>query len=171
MNIVKWHFYGMTSVNKHHPYPRVSRRLESIYILQGNNLITWQTWVTQTPWVATVHDDYQRVKPGPPYPSACLPRDTSTGIRGWPPHYPNVHPLSMVGCRPTLRSLKLLSLWDTIILYASVHNQSCSPGSDDRSSIDTDRGYHLRPNIKTHHSPPFPSCILHFPLVALPVLI
>jgi hypothetical protein len=39
----------------------------------------------KTPRVATVHNDYQRVEPGPPYPSASLSRDTSTGIRGWPP--------------------------------------------------------------------------------------
>jgi hypothetical protein len=58
--------------------------------LQGNNLSTRHTWATQAPRVATIHDDYQRVKSGPPYPSAGLPRDTSLGIRGWPPHYPNV---------------------------------------------------------------------------------
>jgi hypothetical protein len=40
--------------------------------------------------VATFHDDYQRIKSGPPYPSADLPRDTSPGIHGWPPYYPNV---------------------------------------------------------------------------------
>jgi hypothetical protein len=34
---------------------------------------------------------------GPPHPSARLPRDTSTGIRGWPMHYPDVHTLGMVG--------------------------------------------------------------------------
>jgi hypothetical protein len=41
-------------------------------------------YVTNTPQVATVHDNYQRVELGPPYRSACLPRDTSMGIRGWP---------------------------------------------------------------------------------------
>jgi hypothetical protein len=35
MNIVIWNFYGMTAVNKHCPYPRVSWRFESIYTLQG----------------------------------------------------------------------------------------------------------------------------------------
>jgi hypothetical protein len=28
---------------------------------------------------------------GPPHPSASLPCDTSTGIRGWPMHYPGIH--------------------------------------------------------------------------------
>jgi hypothetical protein len=35
-----------------------------------------------------VHENYQRVELDPPYPSARLPRDTLTGIRGWPMHYP-----------------------------------------------------------------------------------
>jgi hypothetical protein len=34
---------------------------------------------------------------GTPHPSARLPRNTVTGIRGWPMHYPDVHPLGMVG--------------------------------------------------------------------------
>jgi hypothetical protein len=32
----------------------------------------------------------------PPHPSARPPRDTMTGIRGWPIHYTDVHPLGMV---------------------------------------------------------------------------
>jgi hypothetical protein len=36
----------------------------------------------KAPQVATVHDDYQRVEPDPPYPSAGLPHDTSMGIHG-----------------------------------------------------------------------------------------
>jgi hypothetical protein len=34
---------------------------------------------------------------GPPHSSARLPCDTATGIRGWPMHYPDVHPLGMGG--------------------------------------------------------------------------
>jgi hypothetical protein len=70
--------------------------LNSIHLLGSLNhviiitsLITY-TWATQAPWVATVHDDYQRVEPGPPYPSAGLPRDTLSGIYEWLPHYPKV---------------------------------------------------------------------------------
>jgi hypothetical protein len=81
---------------------------------KGNHLTTRHAWVTKTPWVTTIYDDYQGVKPGPPYPSACIPRDTSMGIRGCPTHYPNVHPGGMVGYRPTQRPSKLQSLWDPI---------------------------------------------------------
>jgi hypothetical protein len=36
-----------------------------------------------------------------------------------------------------------------------------------RALIDTGRGYHLEaPNIRSDHSPSFPSSILHFPLIA-----
>jgi hypothetical protein len=51
--------------------------------------------------VTTIHDDYQGVEPSAPHPSVGLPRDTSTGIRGWPPHYPSLYLLGMVGCRST----------------------------------------------------------------------
>jgi hypothetical protein len=74
----------------------------------------------KTPRVATMHGDYQRVESVLPYPSAGLPRDTVMGIRGWPPQYPIVHSLRMVGCHPTQRLSKLLSLWDPINhIYAS----------------------------------------------------
>jgi hypothetical protein len=35
--------------------------------------------------------------PDPPHPGARLQRDTSTGIHGWPMHYPDVHTGGMVG--------------------------------------------------------------------------
>jgi hypothetical protein len=35
--------------------------------------------------------------PGPPHPTARLPHDTSTGIHRWLMHYPDLHPLGMVG--------------------------------------------------------------------------
>jgi hypothetical protein len=53
--------------------------------------------VMKTPRVVTVRDNDQRDDPGLPHPSACLPRDVSTGIHGWLVHYPNVHPGGMVG--------------------------------------------------------------------------
>jgi hypothetical protein len=105
------------------------------------------------------------------HPSAYLPCDTWTSIRGWPTPYPIVYPLSDVRYRWSWQLSKLLSLQDPIIFYASVHNQSCSPGPDDQSSIDTDGDYHLQSS--KHENRPlltFPSGILHFPLVALPDL-
>jgi hypothetical protein len=39
---------------------------------------------TKATRVSTFHNDYQRVEPGPPYPSAGLPRDTSPASMGGP---------------------------------------------------------------------------------------
>jgi hypothetical protein len=90
-----------------------------------------------------------------PHPSVVFHAITSTGIRGWSKHYPIVHPLCKVRYHPTRRSSKLLSLWDPIIMYASVHNQSCSSVPDDRCSIDTSGATTFRAlNIKTYQSYP-----------------
>jgi hypothetical protein len=51
--------------------------------------------------VAIVRDDDQGVEPDPPYPSARLPCDVSTGIRGWPIHYPDLDTVVVVGYHPT----------------------------------------------------------------------
>jgi hypothetical protein len=52
-------------------------------------------------------------------PSVRLPRDTSTGIRGWPIHYPDLHPGGMVRYHPTRRPSNVLSLWDPINLVCA----------------------------------------------------
>jgi hypothetical protein len=54
-------------------------------------MTTRHTWFTKTPQVTIVHDDYQGIEPNPLHPSACLSRDTSMSIRGWPVHYPGIH--------------------------------------------------------------------------------
>jgi hypothetical protein len=58
-----------------------------------------------TSQVATVHDDYQRVEPGPPHPSARLPRDTTLGYL-WVACTLSLLPrraipVGVVGCHPT----------------------------------------------------------------------
>jgi hypothetical protein len=76
------------STSKLHPYPRVSWRFESIihFVRDKPNNMTHVS--LKTPRVTTIHNDYQKVEPGPPYPSAGFQRNSSTGIHGWPPHYP-----------------------------------------------------------------------------------
>jgi hypothetical protein len=54
-----------------------------------------------------VHDVIKESGRVLPHPSARLPHDTVTGIRGWPMHYPDVHPLGTVGYHPTRRHTKL----------------------------------------------------------------
>jgi hypothetical protein len=68
----------------------------------------------KTQRVATVHDVIKESGRVLPHPNALLPRDTATGIRGWPMHYSIVQPLGMVGYRLTQQHMKLLSLGDPI---------------------------------------------------------
>jgi hypothetical protein len=130
-------------------------------------------WVLKTPQVATVQDAIKESGRVLPHPNAHLPHDISTGIRGWPMHYPDVHPGDVVGYHPTRQPSKLLSLWDPINPVWPVHNQCLFlRAQPTQSLIDTGRGYHLRSS--EHENKPhsnFPSGILHFPLVDMPGLI
>jgi hypothetical protein len=88
--------------------------------------------------------------------------------RGWPEHYPIIHPWSEVRYRLTHRHTKLLSLGIPYVPYASVQFKCLFIRAQlTWALIDTGRGYHLRaPNIRSDHSSSFPSSILHFPLIA-----
>jgi hypothetical protein len=160
-------------VNKPHPYLRVLRRFESIVTLQGINLATWHTWATKATWVATVRDDYQRVEPGPPYPSVVFHTKTSMGSPWVTRTLSQCHLWSTVGCHLTQQPSMLLSLRDPInLVYASTQlNACCNRTQPTWSIIDTGRGYHLQSSeYENRPLSTFPSGILHFPLVALPNL-
>jgi hypothetical protein len=128
--------------------------------------------VTKTPRVAIVHGNYQRVEPSPPYPSAGLPCDTLMDIRGWRPHYPSMHLLGMVGCGPTQRSSKLLSLQDSIYpVCSSTYLLIVPQGPTDAGLNQHRRGYHLwsfehnnipLPDLPIRYSPLSPSCPAQF---------
>jgi hypothetical protein len=63
----------MTATGKCYPYLRVITETRVNFTpCKGNNLTTRHTRAKRASRVATVHDDYQRVEPGPPYPSAHL---------------------------------------------------------------------------------------------------
>jgi hypothetical protein len=68
---------------------------------KDNHLTTRHSRDTKTPRVATFHDVIKESGWVLRHPSARLPRDTLTSIRGWPMHYPNVHTGGMVGYHPT----------------------------------------------------------------------
>jgi hypothetical protein len=90
---------------------------------------------------------------------------------GWPDHYPIIHPWSEVRYHPTPRLTKLLSLGIPYVPYASVHFKCLfNIAQPVRALIDTGGGYQLEaPNVRSDHSPSFPTSILHFPLIAHPV--
>jgi hypothetical protein len=96
--------------------------------------------------------------------STRMPRRTH---RGWPNIIPyNIH--KEVAYRPTQRHMKLLSLGISYVPYASVYFKWLfNRAQPTRTLIDTGGGYHLKaPNVRSDHSPSFPSSILYFPLIA-----
>jgi hypothetical protein len=163
----------LDAANKHHSFPRVSRRFESI--VNHAREITWQH-DTHGPrrhhggGGTIVHDDYQRVEPCPPYPSARLPRVCLSGhtVGG-----PCTILWGIVGYCPTQRPSKQVNLWDPKKSYMRQYiTQSLFIRTQlTWALIDTSGGYHLgAPNIRSDHSPSFPSSILHFSLIAPPGL-
>jgi hypothetical protein len=88
--------------------------------------------------------------------------------RGWPEHYPIIHPWSEVRYQPTHRHTKILSLGIPYVPFAPVLFKCLfNRAQPTWALIDTGGGYHLgAPNIISDHSSSFPSSILHFPLIA-----
>jgi hypothetical protein len=136
----------LNTVNKSHPYSRVPRRFESIVTLQGINLATRHTWATKAIRVTTFRDDYQRIEPDPPYPSAVFHTKTSTRSPWVTRILPQCHLWSTMGRRPNQRPSTLLSLWDPInpVCASTQLNACCNMAQPTWSLIDTRRGYHLR---------------------------
>jgi hypothetical protein len=119
--------------------------------------------------MATVRNDDQAVKPSPPHPSACVQCNVLTGIHGWPVHYPGLHLIAMVRYLLTQRPSKRLSLWDPHKSHMHQYIiKLAHQGQVTWSLVDSGGATTFRaPNKKTHHSPLFPSDILHFPLVSV----
>jgi hypothetical protein len=101
-------------------------------------------------------------------PSTHMPQWTH---RGWPKHYPIIHPWSEVRYHPTRRHMKLLSLGIPYVPYALVHFKCLFIRTQPtRSLIDTGGGYHLGAlNIRSDHSPSFHPVFSIFP--SLPHLV
>jgi hypothetical protein len=122
--------------------------------------------------VATFHDDYQRVEPGPPYPNVVFHVKTSMGSPWVARTLSQYHLWSTMGCHPTQRPSMLLSLRDPInpVCASTQLNACCNRAQPTRSLIDTSGGSHLR-SSEYENRPllTFPSGILHFSLVACPV--
>jgi hypothetical protein len=135
---------------------------------KGINLTTRHTQAWRAPRVATIHDVTK--KPGRvlPHPGAVVHAYASTDIPwvAWTlSHFTSVkwgkvssnslkHEASHFGdsiCPVCVTTFKCLFIWTQPM-----------PGL-----IDTGGGYHLEAlNMRSDHSPSFPSSILHFPLIA-----
>jgi hypothetical protein len=116
-------------------------------------------------WPKSQAGSYLAVVPS----STRMPQQTH---RGWPEHYPIVHPWSQIRYQPTHQHMKLLSLGISYVPYASVHFKCLFIQTQPTWALtDTGEGYHPgAPNFRSDNSPSFPSSILHFPLIAPPGL-
>jgi hypothetical protein len=123
---------------------------------------TWQHdkhMISKTLHAKTVHDDNQGAGPGPPHPSARLPRNTSPGFPRWPVHYPDLHHYSngsIVFGTMTIKATKFMGPHKSRVL---VHNQCLliNKAHTTRSLIDTGEGYHIAPRISSYPFSTFPS--------------
>jgi hypothetical protein len=172
-----WTWWYRTSTFEHSEQP--SPISEGVAEIQINSHIARYQPVNTThvshegTRVATFHDDYQRVEPGPPYPSVVFHAKTLTGSPWVARTLSQCHLWSTVGCRPTQRPSKLLSLRDPMnpVCASTQLNAYCSMAQSTRSLIDTSGDYHLRcSEYKNRPLSTFPFGILHFSLVAPPGL-
>jgi hypothetical protein len=117
----------LDSANKSSPMSKgvVEIRINS-QPYKGINMTTWHTWPwRQHEWQQFTTRPISRVRSYLNLVSSfmCMPRRTH---RGWPKHYPIVHPWSEVRYRPTHRHTKLLSLGIPYIPYVLVHSSAFS---------------------------------------------
>jgi hypothetical protein len=172
-----WTWWYSTSTFQHNEEASpISKGVAEIWInitLQGINLVARHTWAIKVTWVATFRDDYQRVKPGPPYHSVIFHTKTSMGNPWVARTLSQCHLWSTVRCRPTQRPLTLLSLQDPInpVCASTQLNACCNKAQPTRSLINIGGGFHLRcSEYENRPLSTFPSGILHSPLVAPPGL-
>jgi hypothetical protein len=99
---------------------------------KGINLTAWHTqarghyeWQQFMMRLTSQAGSYLALVPS----STCMPQRTH---RGWPEHFPIVHPWSELRYRPTCRHLMLLSLGIPYVPYALVHSSACSTGLNQR---------------------------------------
>jgi hypothetical protein len=104
--------------------------------------------------------------------STHMPRRTQ---RGWPEHYPIIHPLSEVRYRPTHLHTKLISSRIPYVSYASVHFKCWfNRAQPMQALIDIGGGlppwsseFHIRPLIllPIQYSPISPNCVARSPII------
>jgi hypothetical protein len=151
----------MKTISMYHPYPRVSRRLESIHILARE--ITWQHDThepqRQHKWPRSQQRSKSRVGSGrvTPFPSVRLPHDTPHRvIRGWPVHYPGIHHYRRGEGPSNSTTIEATMFAGFHIAHMCQYTaQTCSPKPDDWSLTDTGGGYHRGAlNMSSVHSQP-----------------
>jgi hypothetical protein len=131
-------------------------------------LTTRHTRARRAPRVATVHEDHQRVEPGPPYPSVVFHVYASVDtpwVARTLSHYTPVKYGGVSSNSAIVEATQFVRPQE--ISYESVHNQSLFIRTQPTwALIDTGGGYHRgSPDFRSRPLSTFPSSILHFPLI------
>jgi hypothetical protein len=139
---------------------------------KGINLITRHTQARRTPRVATIHDEVKEtirthltlVHVFHTYASMDTP---------WMAHALSYFTSVRYGRIASVSAAHDATQFGNFICLVCISTFKClfNGAQPMRALIDTGGGYHLEaPNIRSHHSPSFPSSILHFSLIAPPGL-
>jgi hypothetical protein len=139
---------------------------------KGINLTTRHTQARRAPRVATIHDVTKKLGRVLPRPSVVFHAYASVDI-SWVArslsHYTSV---KWGKVSSNFSKHEATQVEDSICpVCVSTFKFLFIRTQPTRTLIDTGGGYHLEaPNIKSNHSPSFPSSILHFSLIASPSL-
>jgi hypothetical protein len=137
---------------------------------KGINLTTRHTQAQRAPRVATVHDAVKETIRGHhtlvhvfhAYASADTP---------WVAHALSHYTIVRYGRIASVSAAHDATQFGDSICHICVSTVKCLfiPTQSTRALTNTSEGYHLgAPNIRSDHSPSFPSSILHFPIIAPP---
>jgi hypothetical protein len=163
----------LDSVNKPSP---MSESVAEIRInnqpFKGINLTTWHTHARRAPRVATIHDVTKKLGWALPRPSVVFHAYVSTDIL-WVAWTLSLFTSVKWGKVSSNSSKHEATQFGDFICPICISTFKCLfiRTQPTRALIDTGGGYHLEAlNIRSDHSPSFPSSILHFPLIAPPGL-
>jgi hypothetical protein len=137
---------------------------------KGINLTTWHTWAKGAPRVAIVHDDYQRVEPGPPYPSAIFHAYASADAPWVAQKLSHCTLMKYGGVSSNLATIEATQFAALHISRMCQYIIKCSffQTQPTRALINTGGGYHRgAPNLRSRPLSIFPSSILYFSLIVL----
>jgi hypothetical protein len=163
MKVELWH---LGAANKPSP---ISEGVMEIRInsqpCKGINLTTWHTQARRAPWGATIHDEVKETIRAHLTLVHVFHAHASTNTP-WVEHTLSHYTSVRYGRIASVSVAHDATQFGDSICAICVSTFKCLfIGTQlTRALTDTGRGYHLgAPNIRSDHSPSFPSSILHFP--------
>jgi hypothetical protein len=134
---------------------------------KGINLITWHTQARRTPRVTTIHDEVKETIRAHLTPMHFFHAYASMDTP-WVTHALSHFTSVRYGRIASVSAAHDATQFGDSICHVCVSAFKClfNRAQPTRALLDTGGGYHLEaPNIRSYHSPFFPSSILHFSLI------